>query len=80
MILMNFDIMRFTKIDKRFFRWRQAEMDELVQDFLYDLAEDNDCEYIDLPGVYGFNALNDMLMRFNHEVQKIWIEAEKQGE
>jgi len=77
---MNFDIMRFTKIDKRFFRWRQAEMDELVQDFLHDLAEDNDCECIDLPGMYGFKALNDMLMRFNHEVQKIWIEAEKQGE
>ncbi len=55
-------------------------MDELIQDFLYELAGDNDCEIIDLPDVYGFKALNDMLMRFNHEVQKIWIEAEKQGE
>jgi len=75
--LRNFKI---SKIDKRFFRWRQAEMDELIQDFLYELADDNDCEIADLLNVYGFRALNDMLMRFNYEVQKIWIEAEKQGE
>jgi len=75
--LKNFKI---SKTGKRFFWWRQAETDELIQDFLYELANDNNCIIEDLLNVYSFRTLNDILMRFNYDVQKIWIEAEKQGE
>ena len=67
------------KIKEKFFRWRQAELDELVQDYLYELTEENNCKVSELGSVYGFKTLNYMIFRFTEEVQKIWSENENKN-
>jgi len=64
------------KIHEKFFRWRQAELDELLEDYLYELCEENDCKVKDLGSLYGFKTLNYMMLRFTEEIQKIWSEDE----
>jgi hypothetical protein len=65
------------KIHEKFFRWRQAELDELVEDYLYDLADENNCNVKDLDSLYSFKTLQYMIFRFTEEVQKIWSKKEQ---
>ena len=64
------------KIDDYFFRWRQAEMDELILDYLKELAYENKCEISELSEIFGFKNIRYMLSCFSKEVQQIWRENE----
>lgn len=69
-------IFRESKISSEFHRWRQAEMDELVEDYLLSLAEDNKIKPSELAKIYGFKDLRYMIYRFKTEVETIWREHE----
>ena len=51
------------KIDNDFHHYKQAELDELIQEYLRDLSEDKGCEVIELTEIIGFKNLNFMIER-----------------
>ena len=62
------------EIEDKFHKYRQSEMDELVQEYIFDLAEENKCSVLDLPRVYNLEVFRYMIFRFGTEVQKVWDE------
>lgn len=67
-------IFKENKISPEFHSYRQAEMDELLEDYLLGLSEDEGVSVSELADVYGFKCLNYMIFRFKSEVRTVWRE------
>jgi len=72
-------IFNLIKISTEFHPFRQAEMNELVEDFLIMTAEENGCSLMELSERWGFKTMNYIIIRFVNEVQEIWREHENKN-
>jgi len=68
-----------SKIGDEFHHYKQAQIDELIEEYLLDLSLENNIKPDELLEKYGFRCLRYMIHRFKTEVEKIWRENENKN-
>lgn len=68
------NLIQLVKISDRWHSWNQAVMDELIFDYLQTLADDYQCEVLELGEYLSLRELHRMITIFKNEVELIWEE------
>jgi hypothetical protein len=68
------NLVQLVKISSKFHHWNQAVMDELIEDYLQTLADDYQCEVIELAEYLPMKDLHRMITTFKKEIEIIWEE------